>query len=84
MEFCFYAKSISSLCKNVVDVYVGGTSLVKDISSYVRAELDKIRVRNLWDKKEMAISKRMQGRVYLLTYMLIVYRAQDLNILPII
>ena len=82
MEFCFYEKSINSLCKRVIeDVDI---SLVKDISSHVRSELDKIRVRNLWDKKEMSISKRMQGRVYLLTYMLIVYRAQDLNVLPII
>ena len=83
MEFCFYEKSISSLCKSILEIDFS-RMYVKDISSHVRAELDKIRVRNLWDTKEMSLSKRMQGRVYLLTYMLIVYRAQDLNILPII
>jgi hypothetical protein len=80
LEGVFHTTSISSLCKELIAPLEMSPSVVKEISDAVRQDIKNIKVKTMWEsQKETSLSFKAQGRVYLLAYMLIMYRAGDLK-----
>lgn len=84
LEKCFQAKNIQRLCADILGDEHSDSEAVKDVVLYVRNQLEQIKARSLWDSKEIPLATKMQGRIFLLTHMLIMYRAEDLSLLPLL
>ena len=84
LEKTYPFKPISNLVKEVVP-HIEDKGVLNKITTLVRSTLKTLRVSNsLFEQDSYPVSLKIEGRVYLLTYMLILYNAEELELLPLL